>query len=591
MGKSNYYEVDHPETFRKYEEEDLTVDYDYNLTICELESYFKTNNIQDGSFYKEYEEYIETSLNTKEDPFYKLLNHLINEKILIDNKELYSEISIFLDYASQNDILHKNKKEKYHNALKSTLFKNNKDYIKDDDVVNLEVLDYSKYEINNFRETYSNKAINSIHEKGGTIYLNSDGMICCKLSKESELKIYSKSKAGMMLSKLLAYPVQITEKIRKSEEINPYDKKDVLSISIHDLILVEGERFRPRVLKEYFEEDGVSYINTFKPTSYMKLKGNYTRLPKTILDLFFHLANYNEEKYNHMLNNLAYFFKYLKRSMIAIVLIGKQGAGKGILFDAILTKLFGSDYCITINNESIDSKYKAKIIKDKLYYNFDEVKLTTSKKNDSFIKSVITNPFITLEEKNVTMNKEIQLFGQCLFTSNHMDALSIEDSDRRFTVIGTGDNLVNTNFLHYGSYKYLVAGINQDLDDFARYLKNYDVDISRANKPLDTAEKRAIKNSLRDNLIEFHEAIIRTDSDYFYDLQGDKGSLYFKMKYDFERNVINRANIAKAYNKLFSKNISSKGLLKKLRSIEPYYVFQKENLTHSGSDHYFNLAK
>ncbi|MDY0122964.1 DUF5906 domain-containing protein [Sulfurimonas sp.] len=369
-------------------------------------------------------------------------------------------------------------------------------------------------------------------------------------------------------------------------------KDNAFPISIHELILVHEERFRPRILEEYFEEDGVYYRNTFKPTKYMQLKGEPTRLPKTILDLLFHLTNYNKSKYDYLLNNLAYFFKYLKKSQVAIALIGKQGAGKGILFDTIISELFGRENCITINNESINSRYKAKIIKDKLYYNFDEIKFRTSEKNDSFFKAVITNPSISLEEKNVTMNKEIELFGQSIFSSNHIDALKIEENDRRFTVINTGENLVNTDFLHYGSYENLVAGIKQDLEEFAKYLKNYDVDINLANTPLDTPEKRVIIKSSQDNIIDFHNAIVKLDIDYFYDLIDlNYGDLHNELQRDFRDSKINRANIAKAYNALFSKNLSSKEILKRLRAIEPYDTFPKITHSHSGEKHYFNLAK
>lgn len=364
------------------------------------------------------------------------------------------------------------------------------------------------------------------------------------------------------------------------------------TLYIQDLLLVHGNKFRPRVLREYFEEDGVYYKNSFKPTKYMQLVGKPERFPKIITDFIFHLVNYKDDNLNYFINNLAYFFKYLKKSQVAIALIGEQGAGKGILFENIISELFGREYCITINNDSINSSYKAKIIKDKLYYSFDEVKLKTSEKNDSFIKAIITNPSISLEEKNVTMNKEIELFGQCIFSSNNMDALKIEESDRRFTVIKTGVNISKTNFLNYGSYDALIEGIRVDLEDFAKYLKNYDVDIELANTVLDTVEKRVILNSQKNNLAEFHTAIINSNIDYFKDIWILDSELYTNLKFDFMENKINRANIAKAYNLLFSKKMSSKEILKELRTIPPYEIFsEKNNLKHSGNNHYFSLSR
>lgn len=362
-------------------------------------------------------------------------------------------------------------------------------------------------------------------------------------------------------------------------------------VSIHELLLVNEERFRPNILKEYFQEDGIYYRNKFKPTKYMQLQGQPQRHPKTILDLLFHLSNYNSKKYEYLLNHLAYFFKYLKKSPVAIALIGKQGAGKGILFDLILSELFGREYCITINNENISSRYKGQIIKDKLYYNFDEVKLSTSKKNDSFIKAVIANPSISLEEKNVTMSKEVELFGQCIFSSNHIDALSIEESDRRFTVISTGDNLANSKFLHYGSYDKFIIGIKQDLEDFAKYLKNYTVNIDLAINALDTAEKRAIIKSQKNDIEEFHRAIIDIDYNYFYDLTQSDQPLYHEMMVDFKKDRINRVNIKKAYNALFLKKVSTNEIMKRLRGYEPYYIFSEENSFHNGNNHYYNLAR
>ena len=361
-------------------------------------------------------------------------------------------------------------------------------------------------------------------------------------------------------------------------------------ISIHELKLLAGSQFRLDRLKEYFEEGGVYWKNDWQPTHYMMLKGEPKREPKAVLDLLFHIVDYDVKRYAYFLNWIAFFFRYLKHSQVAIALIGNQGAGKGVLFDTILCELFGREYCVSINDESLNTKYKAKLIRGKLFYNFDEITYATSKRNDSVLKAIITNPTITLEEKNVTIDKEIKLHGQCLFTSNHTHALRIEASDRRFTVFNTNDDISKNSFLNFGSYAALEAAIKRDLEDFARYLKNYDVDIELANKALDTPEKSIIINASQDNLNDFHRAIINMDMKYFSELQETNLPLYITINSNFQKGKIDRIDITKSYNTLFSgKSMTSKEIMAKLREFKPHNIFTDENMSHSGSMHYYHL--
>jgi len=52
--------------------------------------------------------------------------------------------------------------------------------------------------------------------------------------------------------------------------------------------------------------------------------------------------------------------------------------------------------------------------------------------------------------------------------------------------------LLKNNYLNFGSFENMEIAIDEDMDDFAKYLKNYDVDTALANTVLDTPEKRMI---------------------------------------------------------------------------------------------------
>ena len=180
--------------------------------------------------------------------------------------------------------------------------------------------------------------------------------------------------------------------------------------------MCEGKRFNPLKREEYYQEKGVWYRNIFEPTGYMKLKGKSKKETTAIFRLIYHLVNNDEERFLYVINWLSYFFKRLKKSHVALLLIGDQGAGKGILFEQILSELFGKDACIQANNSSLNTKFKAGIIENRLIYNFDEISSSKNSNIKNYLKAIIANSSITEEAKNQTMTDPLELRGQVLLT-------------------------------------------------------------------------------------------------------------------------------------------------------------------------------
>ena len=58
-----------------------------------------------------------------------------------------------------------------------------------------------------------------------------------------------------------------------------------------------------------------------------------------IFDFIYHLVNHNRKAAYWVINWLAYFFQGLKKAEVAHVLVGIEGAGKGILFNEIIKPL------------------------------------------------------------------------------------------------------------------------------------------------------------------------------------------------------------------------------------------------------------
>ncbi|MDN5128056.1 DUF5906 domain-containing protein [Aliarcobacter butzleri] len=367
----------------------------------------------------------------------------------------------------------------------------------------------------------------------------------------------------------------------------------VLNISPEDLKLVTEDIFDPFSKEEFILQDNGTYkLNKFKPTYYMELnnieqRGILNLDNSVIYRLILHLVNYDIKRANWIINWLAYFFQELKKSQVALVLLGVQGAGKGIFFNEVIKPLFGEGFVKTINDKSLDTRFLGSLVENTMFFNLDEISANKSQKNSikNFLKALVTNGTITAEKKYKNMDKEIPIFGQVLITSNELYALEIEPSDRRFTVFNTGENLAHCNFLGFGNYESLSNAIKNDLEQFAVYLKSIQIDVQMANTALNTTEKdnliqqyqmanyKPIKiTKLQKNVIEFAEAIRCRDFNLFNTIVDEnKFQLKSEIFIDLQHNIFRVENLLPAFKTLYgNRSFSTNSEL--LRELQKYNI-------------------
>ena len=306
--------------------------------------------------------------------------------------------------------------------------------------------------------------------------------------------------------------------------------------------------------------------------------------------LILHLVDNNINRLYFVANWLAYFFQGLKKSQVALVLLGEQGAGKGILFNEVIKPLFGEDFVKTINDKSLNTNYKGSLVENTLFFNLDEISAKNSSSSvKNFLKALVTNASITAEKKFKNLKKEIKIYGQIIVTSNELYALEIEPSDRRFTVFSTSGNLSHCNFLDYGDYESLLNAIKNELELFAIYLKNYPIDEKNANTALNTTEKDELirqyqmkqykemlklqpkqpkLTKLQQNIIEFVEAIRFRNWNLFNTII-DENKLQLKQEifWDLQNNLFKVDNLLPAFQALYGKRFftSSSEFLRELQ--------------------------
>ncbi|MDY0193989.1 MAG: DUF5906 domain-containing protein [Aliarcobacter butzleri] len=480
----------------------------------------------------------------------------------------------------------------------------------------IELNDNYKYR-SNWLKNNDNKALKILKDKGISMYLGVKGEIYYKLSQIDEY-VGTKNFKSLenILKNISRVDIDLSDFYKSRNSNNSENIDENIKINSKDLKIVVGEVFNPFNNDEFIEvENGTYHFNRFKPTSYMQLGNsqaifNYNN--SAIYQLIFHLANYNQERADWIINWLAYFFKNLKKSQVALVLLGVQGAGKGIFFNEVIKPLFGEGFVKTINDKSLDTRFLASLVENTMFFNLDEISANKSQKNSikNFLKALVTNGTITAEKKYKNMDKEIPIFGQVLITSNELYALEIEPSDRRFTVFNTGENLAHCNFLGFGNYESLSNAIKNDLEQFAVYLKSIQIDVQMANTALNTTEKdnliqqyqmanyKPIKiTKLQKNVIEFAEAIRCRDFNLFNTIiDENKFQLKSEIFSDLQHNIFRVENLFPAFKVLYGgRNFSTNSeLLRELQKYNPS-LFGMSNIqtyiVNNEQKYFFNLEQ
>ncbi len=343
--------------------------------------------------------------------------------------------------------------------------------------------------------------------------------------------------------------------------------------------MVSEDTFNPHIMQEFYEKDGEVFRNTFRPTKYMCLpKGQPYNKPEAIIKLLEHLTNYRPERLIWVINWLAYFYQNLKKSPVAWVAKGPQGGGKGVLFENVLSVIFGNEQSIQVNDRSIKGNFIGSIVENRLVINLDEIStgMKSNKEVKNQLKAMVTNRTMTTEKKFENI-KETELFAMIFITTNEPQALEVEFKDRRFTVYTTAGNIANVNFLGYVTFDKLEDAIRSELMDFAHMLNNYEVDVKLATTAQDTPEKDALVGATTDRFHQFYVALLKKDIDYFEDLKFINMPLYGILENSFKTNRISKASLKDFFNYLEGEDISSKKLLSKLRTLDAFFFSDEEN--------------
>jgi hypothetical protein len=261
-------------------------------------------------------------------------------------------------------------------------------------------------------------------------------------------------------------------------------------------------------------------LNLWRPSEIQPKKGK----PRKWLEIVHHIFR-NAEHAEFFLKWLAYPVQNPGAKLFQSVFVysEKQGTGKTLCVDPVMEFVYGAHNFHRLSNKDLIGKFNG-YAKGKCFIATNEVYLPDYADRRAAMGEL--KEMITREKVNVNIKfaPEQSFTDHCNYylTSQHMDALALEKSDRRFFVVeGPNEKLPQST---YDEFDEWVRGEGSSV--ILHYLRN-SVDCSDFNPKADapmTSWKRQIINLSRDPFGEFVERIME-DPEMLFIVNGELPSL------------------------------------------------------------------
>lgn len=216
--------------------------------------------------------------------------------------------------------------------------------------------------------------------------------------------------------------------------------------------------YRPDIFKVRFfdHESQILTINKYAPPKYREgsfwgsemevAATKHEKVHKTLLDLpsmpkcyvdyLKHLCNNDDESLQYLLDWLAVAVDPSDRNITSLVLISPEGIGKGVLYDYLLTPLFGQKNVIQVKGkDALESRFNSQFLHKQIIF-FDEVEVKTAAAINRF--KVLANGRLEIEQKGQDPI-EVKNWANTILTSNDLDSINVTAGNRRYSIIHTSD--------------------------------------------------------------------------------------------------------------------------------------------------------
>jgi hypothetical protein len=235
--------------------------------------------------------------------------------------------------------------------------------------------------------------------------------------------------------------------------------------------------YRPDVecFKFYDPIEGIITLNEYRPPSYLnnnfwikneaeyetildkKLEKSYNPpetwnelIPKIYLDFFNHLCSNNKESLEYLIDWMAVAVDPTMRNLTTLVLIAKQGVGKGVFFESILRFLFGEHNSVQLRGQdALESRFNQSFANKRIIF-LDEVQLKDTRALNRF--KMFANVTMEIEQKGKDPIY-VKNWANTLIAANDLDAIKLEQDDRRFSILQVTNTRLEEFCAQHDQYK------------------------------------------------------------------------------------------------------------------------------------------
>lgn len=175
-------------------------------------------------------------------------------------------------------------------------------------------------------------------------------------------------------------------------------------------------------------EDGIRYVNAFKPSDDMGTPGDVSVYTN-------HVAKLLPFDHNQLLDWIAYKVQNPGKCMLwAPVIIGTYGNGKTTIADAVIM-MMGRRHTTIVQSSDVDNKFNGWVFGN-TFAVINDFKVGDKRDVIEILKPLVTDRMIAYQKKGVDSDTCRNMLG-LIITSNHRDAIIKTRDDRRYATFIT----------------------------------------------------------------------------------------------------------------------------------------------------------
>lgn len=242
------------------------------------------------------------------------------------------------------------------------------------------------------------------------------------------------------------------------------------------------------------------FVNKYIPSKIMNIARakKYDKpypIPKVCWNIIKHVSGGDEAMAKWFINWLAYIFQYRKKTFVAWLFQGTQGTGKDLLFEHILSPIFGYKYCTSIDQDRLLSRFNT-MLSENVLLKVNEIQIDFNQhqeKTAAALKTAIGDLRMQMERKGIDADAAKNIVNLMAFT-NKRNSVIIEVADRRWNVCERQEvKLHESKWFNFVSPQECINYLKEhEVQEFAYHLASIKVDPSVAYQPKHTDAKEAL---------------------------------------------------------------------------------------------------